>query len=81
MLPDYDVAGLAEAVGIEWVRLDRDAEMDEVVRYASEVTAQGRPIVVDTAIDYSRPTYFTRGVVKTNLGRLPLKDRLRFIAC
>ncbi|MFN0177805.1 MAG: thiamine pyrophosphate-binding protein [Gemmatimonadales bacterium] len=80
VLPDYDVAGLAEAVGIEWVRLDRDAELDEVVRYASEVTGQGRPIVVDTAIDYSRPSYFTRGVVKTNLGRLPLKDRLRFIA-
>jgi acetolactate synthase-1/2/3 large subunit len=80
VLPDYDVAGLAEAVGIEWVRLDRDAELEEVVRYASEVTGQGRPIVVDTAIDYTRPSYFTRGVVKTNLGRLPLKDRLRFIA-
>jgi acetolactate synthase-1/2/3 large subunit len=31
------------------------------------------------AIDYSRRTYFTAGVVKTNLLRLPWRDRLRFI--
>jgi acetolactate synthase-1/2/3 large subunit len=31
------------------------------------------------AIDYSRKTYFTRGVVKTNLHRLPLKDQVRFV--
>jgi acetolactate synthase-1/2/3 large subunit len=35
---------------------------------------------VDTQIDYSRKTYFTRGVVKTTLLRLPWPDRLRFIA-
>jgi acetolactate synthase-1/2/3 large subunit len=34
---------------------------------------------VDVAIDYSRKTYFTRGVVKTNLLRLPFKDQIRFV--
>lgn len=78
-LPDYDVASLAEAMGIEWVRVDRDAGVPDAVRFAREVTQDGRPVLVDVAIDYSRPTYFTRGVVRTNLGRLPLRDRLRFI--
>jgi acetolactate synthase I/II/III large subunit len=36
-------------------------------------------VVIDVAIDYSRRTYFTRGVMRTNLGRLPFADRLRFI--
>jgi len=36
-------------------------------------------VVIDVAIDYSRKTFFTRGVVKTNLNRLPWKDGLRFI--
>jgi acetolactate synthase I/II/III large subunit len=36
--------------------------------------------VVDIAIDYSARTYFTKGVVKTNLLRLPWPDRIRFIA-
>jgi acetolactate synthase I/II/III large subunit len=80
VLPDYDVGSLAEGVGVEWVRLDRDAEIDQVLAWVREVTAAGRPIVVDTAIDYSRTTWFTKGVVRTNLGRLPFKDRLRFIA-
>ena len=79
VLPDYDVGSLAEAVGIEWTRLDRDEAVEEVVKYAVQVTASGRPLIVDVAIDYSEPTFFTRGVVSTNLGRLPLKDRLRFI--
>ena len=78
-LPDYDVAGLAEAVGIEWLRLENDAGIEEAVDYARRVTEAGRPVVVDVTIDYREPTFFTRGVVKTNLGRLPLKDRLRFI--
>jgi acetolactate synthase-1/2/3 large subunit len=43
------------------------------------MAANGFPVLVDVAIDYSRKTFFTRGVVKTNLHRLPLKDRLRFI--
>jgi acetolactate synthase-1/2/3 large subunit len=34
---------------------------------------------VDVSVDYSRPTFFTRGVVKTNLLRLPWADRLRFV--
>lgn len=79
ILPEYDVASLAEAVGIEWLRLGRDAEIDEVVEYARRVTTEGRPIVVDVAIDYTAATYFTKGVVRTNLGRLPFRDRLRFI--
>ena len=79
ILPDYDVASLAEAVGIEWLRLGRDADVGEVVEYARRVTAAGRPIVVDVAIDYTEATYFTKGVVRTNLGRLPFRDRLRFI--
>ena len=78
-LPDFDVGGLGEAVGVEWLRLDRDADLDEVIRQAKAITDEGRPVLVDTAIDYREPTWFTKGVVKANLGRLPFRDRLRFI--
>ena len=45
-----------------------------------EMMADGRPVIVDAAVDYSEKTWFTRGVVKTMLHRLPWKDRLRFVA-
>ena len=79
VLPDFHVGSLAEAVGVEWLPLNSDAEIPEVVAAAAATVADGRPVLVDVAIDYSEKTYFTRGVVKTMLGRLPWKDRLRFV--
>jgi acetolactate synthase-1/2/3 large subunit len=80
VLPDYHLGSIAEAVGIEWLRLDRDVEVEEVVRAAHATVLAGRPVLVDTAIDYTDKTWFTRGVVKTMLLRLSWPDRLRFVA-
>lgn len=78
---EYDVAGLAAAFGgLHCVRMERDADIASCLAEVDGVLQVGRPVVVDVRIDYSERTWFTRGVVRTNLGRLPLKDRLRFIA-
>jgi acetolactate synthase-1/2/3 large subunit len=79
VLPDYDLTPLAQALGIECARLDRNDQIDAVLGRVMDVTSSGRPIVVDCAIDYSHKTYFTRGVVKTSLLRMAWPDRLRFI--
>jgi len=79
-LPDYDLAALCAGVGVECLALARDAEIDAVLERAAAVAARGAPVVVDVAIDYSSKTYFTRGVVRTNFGRLSWRDRLRFAA-
>jgi acetolactate synthase-1/2/3 large subunit len=78
-LPDYDLAGLCRGLGVECLSLERDAEMPGVLRRVEEITAQGAPVAVDVAIDYSQKTFFTRGVVRTNFGRLDWADRLRFV--
>ena len=79
-VPDYDLAGLSRALGVEYRPLESDAQVGDALRWALSVHSRGRPALVEVAIDYSRPTYFTRGVVRTNLGRLPWPDRLRFLA-
>jgi acetolactate synthase I/II/III large subunit len=79
-LPDYHAGSLAEAVGAEWLSLDSDAGVTEVVRAVRATMQAGRPVLVDVAIDYSGKTHFTRGVVKTMLGRLSWPDRIRFVA-
>ncbi len=78
-LPDYDLAALCRGVGVEHLPLDRNADLESVLQQARTATQQRRPVVVEVAIDYSQPTYFTRGVVRTNFARLPWRDRLRFI--
>lgn len=79
-LPDYDLRALCRGVGVEHLPLDSNAEIEPVLQQARSITRAGRPVVVEVAIDYSRQTYFTRGVVRTSFSRLPWSDRLRFLA-
>jgi acetolactate synthase-1/2/3 large subunit len=78
-LGDYDVATLAAAVGVHALNLDTNDGIEPVLEAAAVVAASGKPVVIDVAIDYSAQTFFTRGVIRTNLLRLPWRDRLRFI--
>jgi acetolactate synthase-1/2/3 large subunit len=64
---------------VECLTLAGDDALGDVLDRTAAISGDGRPVVVEVAIDYSRKTFFTRGVVKTNLGRLPWPDRLRFI--
>jgi acetolactate synthase-1/2/3 large subunit len=77
---DYDLEALARGMGVEFLSLAKDEEVEGVVTLASATAASGRPVLVEVAIDYSTKTYFTRGVVKTNLLRLPWREQVRFVA-
>jgi acetolactate synthase-1/2/3 large subunit len=77
---DFDLPGFARSIGVEALTLSKDREIPEIVTKARELSAAGRPVLVDTAIDYAAKTFFTKGVVKTNFLRLPWSDRLRFVA-
>ena len=78
-LPDYDLPAFCRAVGVEYLMMARNAEIDSVLHQAFSLSQAKRPVVVEVAIDYSRKTYFTEGVVRVNLARLPWPDRLRMI--
>lgn len=75
---DYDLEALAKGVGLDFLSMDSDDEVGEVVDQAARLTESGCPVLVEVAIDYSRKTFFTKGVVKSNFLRLPLRDQLRF---
>lgn len=71
---------LAKAFGIEYLSLKSDSEIQSVLARAKELSETGRPVLVEVLIDYSFQTYFTKGVLKTNLLRFPWKDRIRLIS-
>ncbi len=79
VLPDYSVAGIAEAVGASFFRVVSVAELDTVLPAALDLTRQGRLAIVEVMLDTSHKTFFTKGVVKTNFWRLSWGDRLRMI--
>ncbi|MBW7900575.1 MAG: thiamine pyrophosphate-binding protein [Rhodocyclaceae bacterium] len=75
-----DCEGVARAVGAAFVAVGSDGEIDAGIAAARAEAAQGRPVIVDVAIDYSKRTAFTQGAVKTNFRRFPLAQRLRMVA-
>jgi acetolactate synthase-1/2/3 large subunit len=76
-LADYDLVSICRGLGVECLSLAADREIDATLDRACQAAREGRPVVVDVAVDYSKKTFFTRGVVKTNFLRLPWRDRLR----
>ncbi len=78
-IPDYDLAAICRGVGVEYLALRCNTDAEAILKQALTLTDSGLPVVVEVAIDYSQKTYFTRGVVRTNLGRLPWPDRIRFV--
>ena len=76
----YSVEAFAAATNCAFLAARRDAEVKEVLARAFAVAREGRPVMVDVTIDYSRKTFFTRGVVVTTFWRLPWSERLRMLA-
>lgn len=78
IIGEYDVEAICRGVGVDCLQLRNAAEITSVLSRAREIAQERRPVAIDCAIDYSRKTFFTSGVVKTNFGRLPWRDRLRY---
>ena len=76
----YDVRAFAQTTGAAYVACARDAHVEHALAESLAVARGGRPVIMEVAIDYSRKTHFTRGVLKTNFWRLPWNDRLRMLA-
>jgi acetolactate synthase-1/2/3 large subunit len=79
VLPPLDLEGLAQANAVEFLHIDGDSSIEDVVARALDTAGAGRPVLVDVRIDYSRRTCFTEGTIKTNLKRFDLGARTRLI--
>jgi acetolactate synthase-1/2/3 large subunit len=74
-----NIEGVALATGAAYLPMNDNAEIAGMIGKANEIAASGRPVIVAIRIDYSKRTAFTLGAVKTNFGRFPLNEKLRFL--
>ncbi|HLF33075.1 MAG TPA: thiamine pyrophosphate-binding protein [Cyclobacteriaceae bacterium] len=79
-LGKIDFEGIAIATGAQYLQMKNDAEINSVIKQAFSFAESNTPVIVDVNIDYSKKTYMTKGVVKTNLSRFTLSEKLRFIS-
>ncbi len=73
------IEGVATATGAAFLSLNNDHEIKPIIEEARKISSDGRPVIIDVNIDYSKKTFLTKGVVKTNLSRFPLKEKIRFL--
>jgi acetolactate synthase-1/2/3 large subunit len=77
ILPDYSARAFANAVNSRYYYISSDAYVEKTIPQALAAADDGKPVVVEVAIDYSTKTFFTKGVLKTNFLRLPWSERVR----
>ena len=80
VLPPYQVEDFARTAGCRYLKVTGDDDLRRTLSEALGLTRTGIPVMVEVPIDYSRKTFFTRGVVATNFLRLPWSERLRMLA-
>ncbi len=74
---DYEM--LAAATGCEFISMENNDVIEAAIDRAVSLMDEGRPVIVDVRIDYSRKTQFTVGAVKTNLKRFDTRNKLRIV--
>lgn len=75
-----NVEGVAIAVGAHFLHMHNDSEIDTKINEAIKISAEGKPVIIDVNIDYSKKTMLTKGVLSTNLKRFPLSEKIRFVS-
>jgi acetolactate synthase-1/2/3 large subunit len=76
----FRIEGVATATGAAYVAMRDNAAIADAIGEANAAAAQGRPAIVDIAIDYSKRTAFTAGAGRTTFGRLPFGQKARVLA-
>lgn len=79
IIGQLNVEGVAIATGAHFISMPNDNSIDAVIDEAIRVSNEGKVVLVDVHIDYSKKTMLTKGVLKTNLSRFPLGEKVRFI--
>jgi acetolactate synthase-1/2/3 large subunit len=74
---DYEM--LAAATGCEFISMENNDVIEAAIDRAISLMGEGRPVIIDVRIDYSRKTQFTVGAVKTNLKRFDTRSKLRIV--
>ncbi len=72
--------GIAITAGAQFIQINNDLEVEDLISKALKLNDEGKTVIVNVKIDYSQKTMLTKGVIKTNLKRFPLSQKIRFIA-
>tara|TARA_R110002072_G_scaffold303087_1_gene493094 strand:+ start:21052 stop:22833 length:1782 start_codon:yes stop_codon:yes gene_type:complete len=80
VLHDSRFEGVAMATGAHYIHVENNIAVVDALDKAWLEAAKGKPVIVDVNIDYTKKTRFTKGIVSTNLKRLPLNMKVKMVS-
>ena len=80
VLGEVNYEALAVGYGTAYVKIENDSEISEKISKAIKYTDHGIPVIIEVKIDYKQKTMMTKGVIKVNLKRFPLNEKIRFLS-
>ena len=78
-LGNIRIQGVTEATGAAYIRMEDNRAVERTLDEALSIAATNRPVVLDVNVDYSKKTRFTKGIVGTNLKRMPFQNKVRMV--
>ena len=78
VLGGLNLEGVALATGAAYVGMADEKSIAGAIADARRIARQGRPVIVDVAIDYSSAPHSRGGTTKSTFKRFPLSQRVRF---
>ncbi len=79
IIGQIDIKGIATGVHAKYLQMLNDVDINGVLKNAFELAQQKHNVIIDVNIDYSRKTFLTTGVVKTNLSRFPVSEKIKML--
>jgi acetolactate synthase-1/2/3 large subunit len=79
IIGQIDIKGIATGVHAKYLKMLNDVDINGVLKNAFELAQQKHNVIIDVNIDYSRKTFLTTGVVKTNLSRFPVSEKIKML--
>jgi acetolactate synthase-1/2/3 large subunit len=79
IIGQINIKGIADAVHARYIQILNDVDINGALKDAFELSQKKENVIVDVNIDYSRKTFLTTGVVKTNLSRFPMGEKIRML--
>lgn len=77
VLGEMQTKGISLATGVEHLSLTDNTNIGSTLNIAFDLARQNKPVILDVKIDYSKKTRFTKGILGTNIKRLPFKTIAR----
>ena len=79
-LPNIDLQHLALALKVDFLRIEKNSECITVINKAVKKAEANRPVIIDVAIDNSRASQFTRGLLDSQFKKLSVSEKSRAIS-